>query len=188
MADPFSIFTGALTVGDICLKVGKYLRTVAKATGVVDHEIQSLGTEIDRFYNVYESLRQLFHQSEEPPELTYRRPSGSQEDPSHKLWVQSGELVQQGLAHVAKLEKLLDEIVGEKVLSGSNEPVGEEQLFTRVRSAVARKYGDLRKGIGNMATTKALKMLSREDSLESIKQHMSRENEWLSTMLIAITL
>lgn len=188
MADPFSILTGTLTVGDVCLKVGKYLRTVAKATGVVDDKIKSLETEINSFLNIYESLRGLFHQNEQQQRIVYRQRSESQEDPSHKLWHQSVELVQEGLSLVAKLETLLDEIVGEKVLSEKNEAIVEEQLFARVRSAISRKYGDLRRGIGSMATTKAVRMLSREESFERIRQQLSRENQWLSTMLIAITL
>lgn len=188
MGDPFSIFTGALTVGDLCVKVGKYLRTIAKATGVVDHEIKSLETEIDSFHKVYESLREVFCQSEEQHRLTYKRHGESQEDPSQTLWHQSAELVQEGLSFVTKLETLLDEIVGEQILPGKDEVVADDQLLSKVRSAMSRKYGDLKRSIESTATTKAVKMLSRQNNLESIRQKMTRGNQWLGTMLIAITL
>ena len=172
MGDPLSIFTGALTVGDVCLRVGKYVKTVVQAAGEVNNELVSLQSEIDRFKDLYDALTRLCPAKEE----LQNKQHDSRDDPIYKLWDDSKDFVEEGIDLVDELEKVLYEIVGEHVLQ---QPVGEEQLVKRARLAVSQKFGDFRK---------AVKMLSKEKRLESIRQRMTRVNQQLSTMLTAINL
>ena len=112
MADPFSIFAGALTVGDVCLRVCEYLKSIHTTSKQIDDELESLEREITSFNDLYTALEQLCGSNYVLP-----KHEKSLSDPSDTLKVRASELVKEGRDLVYKLEKLLDEIVGKKSLS-----------------------------------------------------------------------
>ena len=219
MGDPFSLFTGAVTVGDIAVRTGNYLRTVYKASGEIDDDIERLSTEIDRFYDTYEALARICPGSQlqqtrsrdqsdsrnDPPQQRLgsidlpspkssprrsSRPSESRidsalkrtesrDDPTFKLWYVSSDLVKDGLSQVERLEKLLDEVVGSSTALAQVKHADEVEWLDRVRSTIKQKYGDARK---------AVKLLSREKEIKSIRDNLSRINQHVSATLDAINL
>lgn len=160
MADPFSVFTGALTVADVSLRVIDYLRSVSKVARHVDKEIDSLEREVINFNNVFAALGQLCatantSQNEVPPK------SLQHNDPTIALWSRAAQLVQEGEKLVEGLQDLLFAVLGKE------------------HSERWRKYDDIRK---------AIKLLSKNEQYIQHRQRLVALNLELNTMLTAISL
>lgn len=126
MADPFSIATGALTVGDVCLRVGRYLHSIHTTSKQIDAEIESLGREIASLKDVYTALGQLCGSSN-----AWSNKAKDLNDPSTTLMIRAGELVQDGQSLVIELEGLLQKVVGKEPLSIG--PKKADELFKTIR-------------------------------------------------------
>lgn len=59
MADPLSTLASAITVGDVCIRVSRYLRELAAATKQMPASINSLEQEILKFHGIYGALQQI---------------------------------------------------------------------------------------------------------------------------------
>ena len=160
LGDPFSTVAGALGVADVCLRAGKYLRSVQKTAKYVDDEIDVLQQEVTHFESVYRALKQLCATSAADTQSADYAPPGLN-DPCSALWSRAGDLTQEGHELVKKLQALLQTILG-------------EELSTRFE-----RVEDFRK---------AIKMLSKNSEYEKIRKRFTCLNLELTTMLTAIDL
>lgn len=160
MADPFSIFTSALTVADVCVRVSAYLRSVHRTAKDLDNEITTLEHEIDAFHNVYTTLEKLCATSTAQQQRGSHQPAGL-ENPCDALWTRAAELVREGQHLVEKLRDLLLAVLGSE--SAPN----------------FRKVDDLRK---------AIKLLSKDKDYTQLRRRLTDLNLELNTMLTAIDL
>ena len=160
MADPFSIFAGALTVAQVSIDVGRYLRSISKTAKHIDEEIESLEREVNTFYHVFTSLEQLCATSAAQQKQASGQPRGLH-DPSNTLWARAADLVQEGHDLVERLRQLLEAILGP-------EPSPRYQKIEDVR--------------------KAIKLLSKDQEYGKLRKRLVDLNLELNTMLTAIDL
>ena len=158
MADPFSIFTGAITIADVCVRIGEYLKSVKRTTKNVDQEIASLEREIQNFNDVYHALGKI-RAAYGIPE-TSNKPKGV-DDPFDALWARAAELVKEGKSLVERLKDLLTSILGTDPAHKFN------------------KLDDVRK---------AVRLLSRNDDYTKLRSRFANVNTELNMMLTAIDL
>lgn len=160
MADPFSVATGALTVVDVCVRVGKYLRSVSKAAKNSENDIEALEREISNFSSVYTAIRQICATNASQRQLPSRSPSGL-DDPGNALLARAADLVQEGLSLVQKLRDHLLYILGSET------------------STKFQQIDSLRKGV---------RLLSKDSEYTKLRQRFTNLNLELNTMLTAIDL
>ena len=163
MADPFSIFTGALTVADVCVRMGDYLKSVHRIARHVNAEIESLENEINSFKDVYIALQSLCESARRwhPSHTIHTSPAISDGNPSIALWTRAAALVREGKDHVESLEVLIQDAVGTE----SHPKLG--------------KLDDLRK---------AMKLKSKLGVYDTRRRRLTSLNMELSTMLTAVDL
>lgn len=160
MPDPFSSFSAALSVVDVGIRVGKYLRTVRRNTKNAAEEITSLEAEIETFTKTYEALGTLCvagaaqHQHE-------TKKSSEVEDPCAALWRRATSLVEEGQSLVGKLKEILEDILGNEL------------------SPRFQKINDVRR---------AIRMSSRSNEYDKLRARFTKLNLELNTMLTAIDL
>ncbi|KAI9712598.1 MAG: hypothetical protein M1828_001664 [Chrysothrix sp. TS-e1954] len=163
MADPFSIFTGAVNVADVCVRVGNYLRSVNRIAKRVDAEVESLENEVNKFKDAYIALGKLCDTAKDrqrsslltSPELQHVN------DPSVTLWTRAASLVQEGKILVERLKDVLQEVVGTE----------SQPRFQKIE--------DVRR---------AIKFKSKDDQYNSMRRRLTNLNLELTTMLTAINL
>lgn len=160
MADPFSAAAGALSVGDVCVRVGRYLKDVQRKTKNVAAEIQALEIEVETFKNAYRALADLCATGAAPSQPESHAPRGI-EDPCSLLWSRASALVTEGHDLIQRLNGLLVEVLG----SGS--------------SPKFQKIEDVRR---------AIRMSSRGSEYERLHKRFNQINLELGTMLAAINL
>lgn len=157
MADPFSIAIGALSVADICVRLGKYLYSVGQTVKNVDDEIKTLEHEISKFKDIYTTLGELCNASGKQAQNASRGLSGL-EDLDDKVWPRASGLVMQGRGLVRELETLLRAILGDEtsprfqILEKMRKAVkflSKDEKYTKLR----KRFADLNMELSLMLTT-----------------------------------
>lgn len=160
MAEPFSTFSSALSVADVAIRVGKYLRSVQRNTKHAAEEIASLETEIETFNRTYEALGTLCATGAAQYEQDVNKISGVQ-DPCTALWQRATTLVQEGQSLVEHLKETLEDILGPE------------------SSPRFQKINDVRR---------AIRMSSKSSDYDKYRNRFTKLNLELNTMLTAIDL
>ena len=161
MADPFSIFSGALSVADICIRVGKYLKRVKRNSDHVAEEITILEAEIATFHNTYQALAVLCANGAAQLQHETAAAARSNKDPRSALWERATELVEEGRSLVERLREVLEEILGQ-------ESPTKFQKIKDVRTAI--------------------RISSRTEEYDRLRGRFTKLNLELSMMLTAIDL
>lgn len=141
MADPFSIVSGALSVADISIRVGKYLKTIQQTSKHVSEEITSLEREIETFTNTYNALAALCcagttHEKDGVHAIAV------QGDPCGDLWQHAAELVNEGQTLIEQLKSILEKVLGSE-LTPKHQKIDDVRKAIRLSSRSV-DYGMLR--------------------------------------------
>ena len=120
MADPFSVVAGTLSIADICIRTGTYLRAVKRITKNADKEIESLESEINNFSSVYSALGQICVLNAAQQQQPARGPSGLA-DPGRALWSRAADLVKERRSASSNRQRVFTQISKDRQRAEGNQ-------------------------------------------------------------------
>ncbi|KAL9070229.1 MAG: hypothetical protein Q9157_005893 [Trypethelium eluteriae] len=176
MADPFSIVASTISIVDVLVRLGRYLKAIHSDAAVIDDNIRDLQNEVESLQGVVTSVRATFEsetddsfssqsESEDPMSsiLTdpFQSPNAMHDDSVVGLWRQINKSLNHCLAGVSTLESVVQTICGEKNHKESS------------------KLDNLRK---------ARRKRSKADSIRQCRDHLTTYQKNLQILLTIINL
>ena len=142
MTDPFSIVAGTISLGDACLRLGKYLAELNSKRKRIEQEFKDLNQEVEAIKNVNESIRILWNAQNGKVD------DGSKLDdlPTKALWQNVGINLKGCQSVIEKLGALVKAIIknGSSEVTGLRDSVkkamrkqGKEQEIDEARQQLA---------------------------------------------------
>jgi hypothetical protein len=123
MADPLSILVNAVSVVDVCIRIGTYLKDIASDAATVDNYILDLANEVDGLRIVITSVQATFRaQIEAVPSPEGKNLETHSDD---DLWSRVGKTVTSCLEGVCTCETVVKAIYGSR---NSNLPSALDKL------------------------------------------------------------
>ena len=143
MADPFSIAAGSLSVLDICVRVGVYVREVSGAAGVIEDELEAVGKDIEALQATNKAVVAAYK--------NFAAVGNTQSDiiqvtPSDvvSLWQETARLLEQCQSSVERLGALLKRVLSNK---GVNSRMAGLKTALKMHSK-EKEFGQIRQHLG----------------------------------------